>query len=87
MFATSQTYLQCFLLLCQNVLKCTTFGITMQYPLVFFFVKSLDVNFRADFNIPFIMAPYNVGRGRLVLHPKFRPESGSEILVSRIKVV
>ena len=53
----------------------------------FFFVKSLHVNFRADFNIPFILAPYNVGRGRLVLHPKFRPENGSDILVSRIKVV
>ena len=86
MFATCHNYLQCFFLLCQNVLNYTTFGITMQRLLVFS-VKSPHVNFRADFNIPFILARYNVGRGRLVLHPKFRPENESEILVSRIKVV
>ena len=86
MFATSPNYLQCFLPLCQNVLNYTTFGITMQHPL-FPFVKSPHVNFRVDLNIPFILASYNVGRGRLVLQPKLRPENGSEILVSRIKVV
>ena len=53
----------------------------------FVFVKSLHVTFRADFIIPFILAPYNVGRGRLVLHPKFGPENGSKILLSRIKLV
>ena len=87
MFATSHNYLQCFFLLCQNVLNYTTFGVTMQHLLVFFFVTSHHVNFRADFNIPYILGPYNVGRGRLVLHPKFRPEIGSEILVSGIKAV
>ena len=84
MSATSHSYSQCFFLVCQNVLNYTTFGITMQRLLVFF-IKSLYVNFRADFNISFILAPYNVSKGRLVLHPVYRPENGSGILVSRIK--
>ena len=42
MFSTSHNYLQSFLLLCQNVLNCTTFGIAMQQPLSFF-VKCKNV--------------------------------------------
>ena len=36
MLSTFHNYLQCFFLLRQSFLNCTTFGITMQHSLVFF---------------------------------------------------
>ena len=53
----------------------TTFGITMQRPLVCY-VKSPHVNFRVDFNIPFTLAPIMLAEGDWFCTPNLGPKMG-----------